>query len=117
MKLNKRIAVAALGVLAVGGIGAGVANAATTTNSPAQNVSVSDTATPGDTPDAPGAVDGGNTQQGDQNAPDVAGAADVPEAGDTPDAPGAVNGGNTQQGDQNTPDAPGAAETADAPGA
>ncbi len=116
MKLNKRIAVAALGVLAVGGIGAGVANAATTTT-PAQNASITDTATPGDTPDAPGAVDGGNTQQGDQNAPDVAGAVDVPEAGDTPDAPGTVDGGNTQQGDQSTPDAPGAAETPDAPGA
>ncbi len=71
----------------------------------------------GQHPDAPGAVDGGNTQQGDQTTPDVAGAADVPEAGDTPDAPGTVNGGNTQQGDQSTPDAPGAVETADAPGA
>ncbi|UZJ26061.1 hypothetical protein RHODO2019_06415 [Rhodococcus antarcticus] len=113
MKLNKRIAVAALGVLAVGGIGAGVANAATTT-SPAPSTSVSGTATPGDTADALGGAD---VQEGDQNGPDVAGAADIPEAGDTAAAPGAVDGGNTQQGDQNTPDAPGAAETADTPGA
>jgi hypothetical protein len=50
-----------LGVLAVGGIGAGVANAATTVPAPAPApaTSMTDTATPGDTP---GTVDSGNTQ-------------------------------------------------------
>ena len=84
MKLNKRLTVAALGVLAVGGIGAGVANASTPAQSQVQSpAGISDVATPGDAPDAPGAVDGGNTQQGDQTSPDAPGAAE------TPDAPGA----------------------------
>ena len=72
-------------MLALGGIGAGVANAATTTDSPEQNASVSDTATPGDTPDAADHADGPgeDVQNGDQSTPDV------PEAAETPEAPGA----------------------------
>jgi hypothetical protein len=78
MQVKKRIAVAALGVLALGGVGAGVAFAAT---SPSTNIT--DTATPGDTTDTPGATDGDNVQEGDQTGPDTPGAAE------TPDTPGA----------------------------
>jgi len=94
MAVKKRLAAAAFGVLALGGIGAGVANAATSSPS-------ADAPTPGDTPDAPGAVD-------------------TPEAGDTADAPGAPDTDNVQQGgqsgDQNGPDQAGP-EVPDAPGA
>ena len=41
----------------MGGIGAGVANAATTNTAPPPSSSTVDTLTPGDTADAPGAVD------------------------------------------------------------
>jgi hypothetical protein len=99
MALKKKLAAAAFGVLAMGGIGAGVANAATTTPAPppATSAPAADAPTPGDTPDAPGAVD-------------------TPEAGDTADAPGAADTDNVQQGDQNGPDQAGP-EVPDAPGA
>ena len=71
MKINKRIAVAALGVLALGGVGAGVANA----SSLAPLTSITDTATPGDTADAAGGAD---VQEGDQTGPDAPGAAETP---------------------------------------
>ena len=74
MDVKKKIAGSAFGILALAGIGAGVANAATTTAPPSSSSSAVDTPTPGDTPDAPGAVNGGNTQQGDQTTPDVPGA-------------------------------------------
>jgi len=76
MDVKKKIAGSAFGVLALAGIGAGVANAATTTAPPpaASTSSAADTPTPGDAPDVPGAVNGGNTQQGDQTTPDVPGA-------------------------------------------
>jgi len=114
MDVKKKIAGSAFGVLALAGIGAGVANAATTTAPPpASTSSAVDTPTPGDAPDAPGAVNGGNTQQGDQTSPDAPGGA--PEAGEQADAPGGSQadapGGandNVQQGDQTTPDVPGA---------
>jgi len=99
MALKKKLAAAAFGVLAMGGIGAGVANAATTTPAPppATSAPAADAPTPGDTPDAPGAVD-------------------TPEAGDTADAPGAADTDNVQQGDQNGPDQAGP-EVPDVPGA
>ena len=103
MAVKKKLAAAAFGVLALGGIGAGVANAATTTAPPpaATSSPSADVPTPGDTPDAPGAVD-------------------TPEAGDTADAPGAADTDNVQQGgqsgDQNGPDQAGP-EVPDAPGA
>jgi len=97
MALKKKLAAAAFGVLAMGGIGAGVANAATTTTPPAHSAPAADALTPGDTADAPGAVD-------------------TPEAGDTADAPGAPDTDNVQQGDQNGPDTAGP-EVPDAPGA
>ncbi len=50
MALNRRLAAAAFGVLAMGGIGAGVANAATTNTAPPPSSSAVDTPTPGDTP-------------------------------------------------------------------
>ena len=93
MALKKKLAAGAFSVLALGGIGAGVANAATP-SSPAPSSSAVDTPTPG--------------------------ATDTPEAGDTADAPGAAgaadSGPNVQQGgqsgDQTGPDAPGAATEA-----
>jgi len=48
----------------MGGIGAGVANAATTNTAPPPSTSTVDTLTPGDTADAPGAT---STAQGAQN--------------------------------------------------
>ncbi len=102
MAVKKRLAAAAFGVLALGGVGAGVANAATTTAPPpaATSSPSADVPTPGDTPDAPGAVD-------------------TPEVGDTADAPGAADTDNVQQGgqsgDQNGPDQAGP-EVPDAPG-
>lgn len=117
MDVKKKIAGSAFGVLALAGIGAGVANAATTTAPPppASTSSAADTPTPGDAPDVPGAVNGGNTQQGDQTTPDAPGAAKAPEAGEQANAPGGSQadapGGandNVQQGDQTTPDVPGA---------
>lgn len=118
MALKKKLAAGAFSVLALGGIGAGVANAATP-SSPAPSSSAVDTPTPGDTPDAPGTA-GANVKQGDQTSPDAPGATDTPEAGDTADAPGAAgaadSGPNVQQGgqsgDQTGPDAPGAATEA-----
>ncbi len=99
MALKKKLAAAAFGVLAMGGIGAGVANAATTTAPPpaANSAPSADALTPGDTADAPGAVD-------------------TPEAGDTADAPGAADTDTVQQGDQTGPDTAGP-EVPDAPGA
>jgi len=119
MDVKKKIAGSAFGILALAGIGAGVANAATTTApppaSPSSSSSAVDTPAPGDTPDAPGAVNGGNTQQGDQTTPDAGGAAKAPEAGEQADGPGGSQvdapGGpnnNVQQGDQSTPDVAGA---------
>ncbi len=92
MALNKRLAAAAFGVLAMGGIGAGVANAATTNTAPPPSTSAVDTPTPGDTVDAPSA-------------------ADTLTPGDTVDAPGATS---TAQGAQNGNQA--GAEVEDAPG-
>jgi len=86
MALKKKLAAAAFGVLAMGGIGAGVANATTTTPpAPAISVPAADALTPGDTADAPGAVDTPEAGEGDQNGPDTAG----PEVPDAPGAPGA----------------------------
>jgi len=67
MALNKRLAAAAFGVLAMGGIGAGVANAATTNTAPPPSTSAVDTPTPGDTTDAPTAPGATSTAQGAQN--------------------------------------------------
>jgi len=92
MALNKRLAAAAFGVLAMGGIGAGVANAATTNTAPPPSTSAVDTPTPGETVDAPSA-------------------ADTLTPGDTADAPGATS---TAQGAQNGNQA--GAEVEDAPG-
>ncbi len=47
MALNRRLAAAAFGVLAMGGIGAGVANAATTNTAPPPSSSTVDTPPPG----------------------------------------------------------------------
>lgn len=99
MRLKKKLAAAAFGVLGVGGIGIGVANAATTAPAqpPATSSPSADAPTPGDTADAPGAADTpeagdkadgpdtDNVQQGDQSGPDTGG----PEVPDTaPSAPG-----------------------------
>jgi len=86
MALNRRLAAAAFGVLAMGGIGAGVANAATTNTAPTPSSSAVDTPTPGDTPDAPGAAGTDSVQQGaqsgDQGGAEVEdGPAGAPEAG------------------------------------
>jgi len=67
MAVKKRLAAAAFGVLALGGIGAGAV----------------DTPEAGDTADAPGAADTDNVQQGGQSGPDQAG----PEVPDAPGAP------------------------------
>lgn len=89
MKLKQKMVGATLAVLALGGIGAGVASAATSTPSPSATSSSTpaavDTPEAGDTPDAPGAVD-------------------TPGAGDTPDVAGAVDTDNVQEGDQSGPD-------------
>ena len=69
MKLKKGLVATALAVVVAGGIGTGVANAATPPPA-APTSSTVDSPTPGDTPDAAGAVD-------------------APTPGDTPDAPGA----------------------------
>ncbi len=54
MALKRKLAAAAFGVLALGGIGAGVANAATTPSAPPPASSpAADAPTAGDTPDAP----------------------------------------------------------------
>ena len=76
-KLNKRTAGSVSGVLALGGGGTGVANAAT--SPPAPSTGITDTATSGDDPDAPGSTSGGTTQQGDQGAPDGSGAEGSPD--------------------------------------
>ena len=94
MALNRRLAAAAFGVLAMGGIGAGVANAATTNTAPPPKSSTVDTLTPGDTADAPGAVD-------------------TPTPGDTPDAPAAAGADSAQQGAQSGDQ--GGAEVEDGP--
>ncbi len=105
MALKKKLAAAAFGVLALGGIGAGVANAATTQTTPqppAAGAPTADALTPGDTADAPGAVD----------APEAGGAAETPEAGAVPGAPDTDNvqqGGGAQSGDQTGPDVAGTA--------
>jgi hypothetical protein len=95
MALNKRLAAAAFGVLAMGGIGAGVANAATTNTAPPPSTSAVDTPTPGDTVDAPSA-------------------ADTLTPGDTADVPTAPGATSTQQDAQNGNQA--GAEVEDAPG-
>ncbi len=107
MDVKKKIVGSAFGILALAGIGAGVANAATSTPPAPPGVSSSvDTPTPGDVADAPGGTNA-DVQEGDQNTPDVPGAKEAPEAGEQADAPGGPND-NVQQGDQSTPDAPGA---------
>lgn len=96
MTLKKKMLAGAMGLLAMGGIGAGVASAATTAPAPP----------PATSSPTPGANTNGNgdVQQGDQNGPDTAGAADKPGAGDAAEAPGAA-------------DKPEAGEAAEAPGA
>ncbi len=105
MTLKKTMLTGAMGVLAMGGIGAGVASAATTAPAPAPP--------PATSSPTPGANTNGNTgdvQQGDQNGPDKAGAADKPEGGEaaeapgTADNPGVKDGDNVQQGQQTGPD-------------
>lgn len=124
MTLKKKMLAGALGVLAMGGIGAGVANAATTAPAPAPP-----SATSSPTPGVNTHGDTGNVQQGDQTGPDTTGAVDKPEPGeaadkagavDTPepgeaadkpgavDKPGAGDTDNVQQGQQSGPDNGGA---------
>jgi len=77
MMVKKRVAAAAFAVLAIGGIGARVANAATTSPAPAGS-STTDPLTPGDSADAPGA-------------------ADALTPGDTADAPGTAGASRGQR--------------------
>ncbi len=86
MALTKRLAAAAFGVLAMGGIGAGVANATTTNTAPPPSTSAVDTPTPADTVDAPTAPGATSTEQsaqnGNQAGPEVQDApGGAPEAG------------------------------------
>lgn len=87
----KKIVVGALMVLALGGVGAGVASAASPTTDPPV------TATAGL---ASGGVD--TPEPGD--TADPAGAADTPDAADSAEPTGGADTDNVQHGDQNGPD-------------
>jgi hypothetical protein len=69
--MNKRnkIMAAFTAALAAGSIGVGVTTAYAAP--PTAPPSAADTPEPGDTPDAPGAADNDNVQQGDQNGPEI----------------------------------------------
>jgi hypothetical protein len=66
---KSKVVAAVTAALAAGAIGGGVANAQPTPAPPPPPVV--DTPEPGDNPDAPGAVDTDNIQEGDQNGPEV----------------------------------------------
>lgn len=98
MRMKKRLLVIPAAVLLAGASGIGFVHASTgTASQPAISTSPqTDNAT-------------GNVQQGDQNTPDVAGAADTPAEANAPETAAAAestspDGDNVQQGDQSGPD-------------
>lgn len=95
MELKRKVALGAIGVLGVAGIGVGTALAQATSTPPPTPPKATATPPPAE---APAAADTDTVQQGDQTAPDVAGAEDgkVAPEGNEP-------AGVEERGDQSLP--------------
>lgn len=94
--MKKKVLMGAVGVLALAGLGVGAASAATPVPTPpsSSTQSTTDVSTPGDTPDAPGAVEvtdpaetlGAAETPGD-TGPDIQQTGDHTDPGDLPGSP------------------------------
>jgi len=110
MKITHTLAGGAVALLAVGGFGAytGLAQAGASQTAP--NIPQVQTPAPA-TDTGPDVQQGGNTQDGDQNAPDTASAAETPETASAAESPGKPETpGVESDGPGGHQDLPGAAE-------